>query len=90
MVGKGARGVVMADDHMRLMGWDMMDMGMKWNMMTRMKNHAHSICTILHMHKVRGGMCLFKGRCTSSVFYSSITKMQVRVLLERGWSQYCI
>ena len=51
------------------------------------------------------GMCLFNGRCTSSVFYSSITKMQIkmikldlceawdyliRVLLERGWSQYCI
>ena len=47
-----------------------------------------------------GGMCLFNGRCTSSVFYSSITKMQIkmikldpmlrtgsnlsRVLLERG------
>ena len=54
VVGEGARGVVMADDHMCLMGWDMMEMGMKWNMMTRMKNHTHSICTILHTHKVRG------------------------------------
>ena len=36
----------MVDDHTRLMGWDMMEMGMKWNMMMRMKNHVH---------KVRGG-----------------------------------
>ena len=51
-------------------------------------------------------MCLFNGRCTSGIFYSSMTKMQIkmikldpmlhmgsnliRVLLERGWSQYCI
>ena len=77
MVGTGVRGVVMADDHIRLMGWDMMEMGMKQNMMMRMKNHAHSICTILHAHKVRGGTCLFNGRCTSGVFYSSITKMQI-------------
>ena len=51
--------VVMADDHMCLMGWDMMEMGMKWNIMMRMKNHAHCVCTILHMHKVgRGCVCL--------------------------------
>ena len=65
-----------------------------------------------HLHKPThtqgegGGMCLFNGRHTSGVFYSSITKMQIemikldpmpctgsnliRVLLERGWSQYCI
>ena len=65
----------MADDHTRLMGQDMMEMGMKWNMMMRMKNHAHSICMILHVHKVREGDMLFNGRHTSSVFYSSITKM---------------
>ena len=51
------------------------------------------------------GMCLFNGRCTSSVIYSSIIKIQIkmikldpmlcmgsnliRVLLEGGWSQYC-
>ena len=46
---------VTADDHMCLMGQDMIEIGMKWNMMMRMKNHAHSICTILHMHKVREG-----------------------------------
>ena len=67
----------MADDHMHLMGWNMIEMGTKWNMMTRMKNHTHSIYMILHMHKVRGGMCLFNGRHISSVFYSSITKMQI-------------
>ena len=44
----------MVDDHTHLMGQDMMEMGMKWNMM-RMKNHVHSVCTILHVHKVRGG-----------------------------------
>ena len=56
-----------ADDHMHLTG-----------QMMRTKNHAHSVCTILHMHKVRGGgMCLFNGRHTSGVFYSSITKMQI-------------
>ena len=53
MVGEGARGVVTVDNHMCLMGWDMM--GTKQSMMTRMKNHTHSICTILHVHKVRGG-----------------------------------
>ena len=36
-------GVVMVDDHTRLMGWDMMEMGMKWNMMMRMKNHVYSV-----------------------------------------------
>ena len=46
---------VMVDDHTRLMGQDMTEMGIKWNMMTRTKNYAHSICMILHMHKVRGG-----------------------------------
>ena len=45
----------MADDHTHLMGQNMMEMGMKWNMMMRMKNHTHSICMILHMHKVREG-----------------------------------
>ena len=55
MVGEGARGVVTVDDHMCLMGWDMMEMGMKQSTMTRTKNHTHSICTILHVHKVRGG-----------------------------------
>ena len=44
MVGKGARGVVTVDNHMCLMGWDMIEMGMKQNTMTRMKNHTHSIC----------------------------------------------
>ena len=43
-----------ADNHMHLMGQDMMEMGMKQNMMMRTKNHTHSICMILHMHKVRG------------------------------------
>ena len=38
----------MVDDHMCLMGWDMMEMGMKWNLMMRMKIHVHSVCTILH------------------------------------------
>ena len=71
---------VMADDHMCLMGWDMTEMGTKWNIMARMKNHAHYVCTILHAHKVRGGMCLFNGRCTSGVFYSSITKMQIKMI----------
>ena len=47
--------VVMVDDHMCLMGWDMTEMGTKWNMMMRMKNHAHCVCTILHVHKVRVG-----------------------------------
>ena len=70
--------VATVDDHMHSMGWDMMEMGMKWNTMTRMKNHAHCVCTILHVHKVRGGMCLFNGRCTSGVFYSSITKCRLR------------
>ena len=37
-----------------MLDWqDMTEVGMKWNMMMRMKNHAHSICTILHAHKVR-------------------------------------
>ena len=73
--------VVMADNHTCLMGWDMMEMGMKWNTMMRMTNHAHCICTILHTHKVReGGMCLFNGRCTSGVFYSRITKMQIKMI----------
>ena len=45
----------MVDDHTHLTGQDMMEMGTKQNMMMRMKNHAHSICMILHMHKVRGG-----------------------------------
>ena len=75
VVGEGVRGVVTVDDHTHLMGWDMMEMGMKQNTMTRTKNHAHSVYMILHEHKVRGGMCLFDGRRTSSVFYSSITKM---------------
>ena len=70
----------MVDDHTCLMGWDMMEMGKKWNMMMRTKNHAHSVCMILHTHEVRGGMCLFNGRCTSSVFYSSITKMQIKMI----------
>ena len=55
--------VATADDHMRSTGWDTMEMRMKWNTMMRMKwntmmrmkNHAHCVCTILHMHKVRGG-----------------------------------
>ena len=45
---------VTVDDHTCSMGWDMTEMGMKWNIMTRMKNHAHCICTILHVHKVGG------------------------------------
>ena len=47
----------MVDDHTHLMGQDMMEMGMKWNMM-RMKNHVHSVCTILHVHKVKGEGCV--------------------------------
>ena len=54
-----------------------MEMGMKQNMMTRTKNHTHSICTILYVHEVRGGMRLFNGSHTSGVVYSSITKMQI-------------
>ena len=97
--------MVTADDHTHSMGWDTIEMGMKWNMMMRMKNHTHSVCTILHMHKVMGWVCLFNGRRTSSVVYSSIIKIQIkmikldpmlcmgsnliRVLLEGGWSQYC-
>ena len=27
-----------------------------------------------------GGTCLFNGRCTSGVFYSSITKMQIKMI----------
>ena len=27
-----------------------------------------------------GGTCLFNGRCTSRVFYSSITKMQIKMI----------
>ena len=52
--------VATVDDHMHLTGQGMMEMGMKQNMMMRMKNHADSICMILHMHKVRGGghVCL--------------------------------
>ena len=53
--GRHVRGVVMVDDHICLMGWDMMEMKMKWNLMIRMKIYLHSVCTILHMHKVRGG-----------------------------------
>ena len=68
------------DDHTCLMGQDMTEMGTKWNMMTRTKNHAHSVCMILHTHEVREGMCLFNGRHTSSVFYSSITKMQIKMI----------
>ena len=45
----------MVDNHMCLTGQDMTEMGIKWNMMMRMKNHAHSVCTILHVHEVRGG-----------------------------------
>ena len=67
----------MADDHTHLMGQDVTEMGMKRNMMTRTKNHAHSICMILHTHEVRGGTCLFNRRCTNGVFYSSIKKMQI-------------
>ena len=70
----------MADDHTCLMGQDMTGMGTKRNMMMRMKNHAHSVCMILHTHEVRGGMCLFNERCTNSVFYSSITKMQIKMI----------
>ena len=80
VVGEGVRVVVTVDDHTHLMGWDMTEMGMKWNTMTRTKNHTHSVCMILHEHKVMGGMCLFDGRCTSSVFYSSITKMQIKMI----------
>ena len=40
--------MAMVDDHTH-------SMGMKWNMMLRMKNHVHSVCTILHEHKVREG-----------------------------------
>ena len=36
--------VATVDDHIHLTG-----------QMTRTKNHTHSVCTILHMHKVRGG-----------------------------------
>ena len=72
--------VATVDNHMRLTGQDMMEMGTKWNMMMRTKNHADSICMILHMHKVRGGTCLFNGRRTSGVFYSSITKMQIKII----------
>ena len=72
--------VATVDDHMCLMGQDMTEMGMKWNMITRTKNHAHSICTILHAHEVKGGTCLFNGRHTSGVFYSSITKMQIKMI----------
>ena len=50
----------MVDDHMCLMGWDMMEMGMKWNLMMRMKIHVQ---------------CLHNPTHTSSVFYSSITKI---------------
>ena len=50
--------VVTVDDHMHLTGEDMMEMGMKCNMIMRMKNHTHSICMILHAHKVRGCVCL--------------------------------
>ena len=47
--------VATVDDHMCLMGQDMTEIGIKWNMM-RMKNHAHSICMILHAYEVRGDM----------------------------------
>ena len=46
--------VVMVDDHTHLTGRDTMEMGTKWNMMMRMKNHAHCVCTILHIHKGGG------------------------------------
>ena len=68
--------MVTVGDHTRLMGQDMMEMGMKWNKMTRMKNHAHSVCMILHEHKVRGGCVCLMGDIPA-VFYYSITKMQI-------------
>ena len=73
------------DDHTCSMGQDMMEMGMKWNMMMewnmmmRMRNHVHSVCTILHMHKVRGGCVGLMGDIPV-VFYSSITKMKIKMI----------
>ena len=66
------------DDYTCSMGWDMMEMGMKWNMMMRMKNHVYSVCTILHVHKVRGGGCVcLMGDIPVVSFTLSITKMQI-------------
>ena len=43
----------------------------------------HPLC--LHNPQGEGGICLFNGRCTSSVFYSSITKMQIKMIqLDQG------
>ena len=51
--------VVMVDDHMCLMGWDMTEMGTKWNMMTRMKNNAHCLHNPTHAQGEGGGcVCL--------------------------------
>ena len=74
------RGMATVDDYTRSMGWDMMEMGMKWNMMMRMKNHVHSVCTILHVHKVRGGGCVCLMGDIPVVFYSSITKIQIKMI----------
>ena len=58
---RSMRGIAMVDNHTHLTGQDMIEMGTKQNMMTRTKNHTHSICTILRMHKVRGGcVCLME------------------------------
>ena len=70
----------MVDDHMCSMGWGMMEMGMKWNLMMRMKIHVHSVCTILHVHKVRGGRCVCLMGDIPVVFYSRITRMQIKMI----------
>ena len=62
--------VATADDHMHLTG-----------QMTRTKNHTHSVCTILHMHKVRGGGCVcLMGDIPVVSFTLSITKMQIKMI----------
>ena len=38
------------------------------------------LCLHNPTHAQGGGTCLFNGRCTSSVFYSSITKMQIKMI----------
>ena len=44
------------------------------------ESHPQHLHNPTHAQGEGGGMCLFNGRHTSGVFYSSITKMQIKMI----------
>ena len=64
------------DDHMCSMGWGMMEMGMKWNLMMRMKIHVQCLHNPTCAQGEGGGCVCLMGDIPV-VFYTSITRMQI-------------